>query len=362
MIMANSKTGQAVQEEPGIWETLRESFESDFEHTKKELKEISLMIEQSQLEVNKLTQRNASITVHLQQVQSNFDGVPRPDIRMAYDSALDVQQRLFVMRGQLDKLQSDRTHLEKYSQVLEKVLDAFGSGAPQGKQKKSITATTDTVEMMVQAQESERQRLARQMHDGPAQALSNFILQTEIAMRLFDVDQGKAREELKTLKTAATSTFQKVRDFIFELRPMMLDDLGLAPTLTRYVETFKDQTGLDVRFMSTGMEQRLEPYVEVMIFRAIQELLSNAARHSQATQIKLQTDYSAGEIKVNIEDNGKGFDEEITSEQGGMGLKVIRDRVEMLGGTMLIDSIIGKGTSITFQIPAVTTSASTAFA
>ena len=360
--MANLKSNQAEQEGVVVWETLLESFQSDLENTKNELKEISLMIEQSQLEVNKLTQRNASISVHLQQVQSNFDGIPRPDIRMAYDSALDTQQRLFVMRGQLDKLQSDRNHLDKYSQVLEKVLSAFESGMPQNKQKKNLAGTTDTVEMMVQAQEAERQRLARQMHDGPAQALSNFILQTEIAMRLFDIDQTKAREELKNLKTAATSTFQKVRDFIFELRPMMLDDLGLAPTLTRYVETFKGQTGLDVRFMSTGMEQRLEPYVEVMIFRAIQELLTNAARYSQATQIKIQTDYSTGELRVIVEDNGKGFDEEIIAEHGGMGLKVIRDRVEMVGGEMMIDSVLGKGTSVSFQIPALTTSTSTAFA
>ena len=85
------------------------------------------------------------------------------------------------------------------------------------------------------------------MHDGPAQALSNFILQTEIAMRLFDIDQEKARQELITLKNSATSAFQQVRDFVFELRPMMLDDLGLVPTLKRYVEAFKEQTNTSVR-------------------------------------------------------------------------------------------------------------------
>jgi two-component system sensor histidine kinase DegS len=99
--------------------------------------------------------------------------------------------------------------------------------------------------MLVNAQETERQRLSRQMHDGPAQALSNFILQTEIAMRLMDVDAGQAREELNSLKASAMGTFQKVRNFIFELRPMMLDDLGLAPTIRRYADAFKEQTGLD---------------------------------------------------------------------------------------------------------------------
>ena len=87
--------------------------------------------------------------------------------------------------------------------------------------------------MIVTAQAAERQRLSRQMHDGPAQALSNFILQTEIAMRLLDVDPAQAREELGNLKTSAMGTFQKVLNFIFELRTMMLDDLGLITTLRR---------------------------------------------------------------------------------------------------------------------------------
>jgi two-component system sensor histidine kinase DegS len=193
------------------------------------------------------------------------------------------------------------------------------------------------------------------MHDGPAQALSNFILQAEIATRYFDIDQAKAKEELSNVKSTASSTFQKVRDFIFELRPMMLDDLGLAPTLGRYVEAFKEQSGVDVRFISSGMEQRLESYLEVMIFRAVQELLGNAVRNGQATQIKLQIDSSDTEVRISVEDNGRGFDVETMEEKGGMGLKVIRDRVEMLGGDMQIHSIIGQGTHITFQIPAAKT-------
>ena len=144
--------------------------------------------------------------------------------------------------------------------------------------------------MIVNAQEAERQRLSRQMHDGPAQAMSNFILQTEIAMRLLDVDPAQAKEELGSLKNAAMTTFQKVRNFIFELRPMMLDDLGLIPTIRKYMDAFKEQTGLEVNLTVTGTERRLEPYLEIMIFRAIQELLGNAARHSQAATIKMHVD------------------------------------------------------------------------
>ncbi|HEX9389590.1 MAG TPA: histidine kinase, partial [Anaerolineales bacterium] len=218
--------------------------QSELEETEKALREVTLMIEQSQGEVMKLSQRNAAITTHLQQVQNQFDKLPPQEIRNAYDSALDAQQRLFVMRGQLEKLQNEKSHLERFKSALERARLTSGSassGAAAGGSRGSLA----NVEMLVNAQETERQRLSRQMHDGPAQALSNFILQAEIAMRLMDVDAAQARDELNNLKTSAMGTFQKVRNFIFELRPMMLDDLGLAPTVRRYADAFKEQTGLD---------------------------------------------------------------------------------------------------------------------
>lgn len=339
-------------EETKVWDTLKDECRTELDRSHRELHEISVMIEQSQLEVAKLQQRNASISTHLQQVQSQFDSMSKSDIRTAYDSALDGQQRLFMMRGQLDKLQSDQGHVERYIEILEKVINAIEEENPQDAKQRGRSAMAQTVEMMIQAQEAERQRLARQMHDGPAQALSNFILQAEIAMRYFDIDQAKAKEELVNVKSSATSTFQNVRDFIFDLRPMMLDDLGLAPTLGRYVEALKEQSGMEIRFISSGMEQRLESYLEVMIFRAIQELLNNAVHHSQATQVKLQVDSSETDVRVTVEDNGKGFDVESIKEGGGMGLHIIRDRVEMLGGNMQIHSILGQGTNISFEIPA----------
>jgi len=303
------------------------------------------------VEVSKLSQRNAAITTHLQQMQNQIDKVPQQDIRSAYDSALDAQQRLFVMRGQLEKLQSEKSHLERFKAILERARAASGGGAASasaGGTKGPLTG----VEMLVNAQETERQRLSRQMHDGPAQALSNFILQTEIAMRLMDVDAGQARDELNSLKASAMSTFQKVRNFIFELRPMMLDDLGLIPTVRRYTEAFKEQAGLDVNVTVTGNERRLEPYLEIMLFRAIQELLGNAARHSQATMIKVNLDVGDERIRVSVDDNGKGFDPEAVQQGSSLGLKLIRERAEMLGGNFEVDSAAGKGTRVSFAVSA----------
>lgn len=324
---------------------------SELEETQRALREITLMIEQSQVELGKLTQRNSAITTHLQQMQNQIGTTPAEEIRMAYDSALDAQQRLFVMRGQLEKLQSDKGHLEKYKAALEQ-MGAAPSGPGGGAASNEGKSVSSGMEMIVNAQEAERQRLSRQMHDGPAQAMSNFILQTEIAMRLLDIDASQAKEELSNLKTSAMGTFQKMRNFIFELRPMSLDDLGLLPTIKKYVDAFKEQTGLDVSLTLTGAEHRLEPYREVMIFRSLQELMGNAARHSQATMIKILVDMGNDLVRVSVDDNGKGFDPEVIRSGNSLGLKLIRERTEMLGGKFEVDSSAGKGARIVFTVPA----------
>ena len=113
-----------------------------------------------------------------------------------------------------------------------------------------------------------------------------------------------------------------------------------------------EQFGLDVNINISGNERRLEPYLEVMIFRALQELLGNAARHSQGTLLKLNVDLTDDLIRVSVDDNGKGFDLDAVQNEKSLGIKLIRERTEMLGGTFTVDSAAGKGTRIMFSLPA----------
>ncbi len=335
--------------------------EAEYDQAQRSLREVELMLEQSQTELSKLTQRNTTVTTNLQQIQNQFDSIPRDDIRSAYNSALDAQQRMLVMRSQLEKLQTDQSSLKKRLVLIEqiqKLLDSGAIGKPSGGGRGGNGGgSSNMLEMMINAQESERQRLSRQMHDGPAQALSNFIVQAEIATRLFDIDENKAKQELENLKNSAMSTFQKVRNFIAELRPMMLDDLGLLPTVRRYVDIFREQNNVEVSLSIKGMEKRFEPYLEIMLFRAIQELMGNAVRHNQdlSEKIQLSTQIVIEDafVKLIVNDNGKGFDTEEAKNGGGLGIKVIRERVEMLGGFMDIDSAPGQGCRVTLQVPAI---------
>jgi two-component system sensor histidine kinase DegS len=338
--------------------------ESEYEQAQKTLKEIDMMLDQSQSELSKLIQRNTSASTHLQQIQNQFDTVPRIDIKQAYNSALDSQQRMLVMRSQLEKLQNDQSNLKKRVMLIDEIRQFFPDQPLIGKTSK-ITSLGSTgsneglsvLEMMINSQETERQRLSRQMHDGPAQALSNFIVQTEIASRLFEIDKEKAKNELENLKGAAMSTFQKVRNFISELRPMMLDDLGLMPTFKKYVDIFKEQHGVDVNLTINGQDRRLESYLEVMIFRALQELMGNAVRHNQDQPVKVQLNVQIAldenQIKVAVSDNGKGFNPDDLKTVSGLGLKLIRDRVEMLGGFFDLDTSVDQGCRVSLTVPII---------
>jgi two-component system sensor histidine kinase DegS len=330
-------------------EQLKESLAQKIHESEQRLEGVTTKIQQSQAEVDKLAQRNIANSSKIKSVKEKTEDFSSAAVRDTYDEALDAQQRLFVMRGQIDKLKSEQGHLQETIMELQD-LSEFLNRTPllEGGEKEINPA--EFIESVIQAQEVERKRLSNKMHDGPAQALSNFILQVEIAQRLFDMDLDQAKEELDELKATANTTFTKVRDFIFELRPMMLDDLGLIPTLRHYFEAFKEQNNLEVQFTASGTERRLDSYLEIMIFRAMQELSSNAARHSGANTIRAHIDTGESQVVVDVEDDGKGFNIEQALEDS-MGIKVIKERVDILGGEFSIDTAIGQGTRIGFTIP-----------
>lgn len=328
----------------------------EYEKTQRELKEIDILIKQSAAEVERLAQRNSQAGNHMRQLHLNFDTVPREDIREGYEEMQDTQQRLYTMRGQLEKLQSDQRNLERLAELQRRMVELTdGLEALPESKPKTVPGDSSTVIRIVQIEEAARQSLVRRMHDGPASSLSNFILQAEICQRFFEVNPDRARGELNALKATAATTFETVKDFIFDLRPMMLDDLGVVPTLRRYVETLQDKEERQISIAVTGTERRLEEHVEITVFRAVQELLNNARRHAQAMQIQVLVDLGQEEVVAVVEDNGSGFNVEETmnsaSSSHTIGLSSIRERIVMLGGELNIRSRMGQGTRAEFRIP-----------
>ena len=324
----------------------------EHEKTQRELKEIDILIKQSAAEVERWAQRNAQVTNEVRQMETNMETMPREYITEKYEALQNTQQRLFTMRGQLEKLQSDQRNLERLAELQHRLLESTDGLSNLPQKRQGTGRDQSNIVRVIQVQEAERQSLVRRMHDGPASSLSNFILQAEICQRLFDNNPERARAELTALKGAAATTFSAVKDFIFDLRPMMLDDLGVIPTLRRYVETFQEKSNIPVAITVTGTERRLEGYIEVTIFRTVQELLHNARAHAQATQVQVTLDLAPTQVLVVVEDNGSGFNvDEALNRSDSIGLSTVRERIEMLGGTFAIQSSLGQGSRIEMTVP-----------
>jgi two-component system sensor histidine kinase DegS len=327
---------------------------------KRKLNEMRAQIESQNMMVNREQQHYSDLRGELQNIAHNLDTVPRQDIKEKYDETLNSSTKLLTMRGQLEKFQSNYETLEKEQQLLAGVLSriqGFDVVLDAAEEDSPRTANVNIIRI-VQAQEDERQRLGRQLHDGPAQSLTNFILQAEICQRLFDRNPERAAEELSNLKNAASVTFQKVREFIFDLRPMMLDDLGVIPTVRRYVTSFREKSDIQVDLEVLGEERRLENHREVMLFRGLQELMGHARDYANATQMQIRVDMAGKRVKILVQDNGRGFDADALSGDedahldGRMqGLVTLKEKFELVDGSLQVSSSENEGTSIRLELP-----------
>ncbi len=353
-------------------------FQAEHEKIKARVRENQQLIEQTQLEVSRMRDRNVAISAQLSRVESSFDTVPRADIKAAYEGALDAKTRLLTMQGQLEKAKGIQEELQYIEHLLGRLLEMVkGGAAGQFLSAEGIAMpssrilsdqnsdmweggsniSTQAIVTMVEAQEDERRRLARQMHDGPAQSLTNFILQAEICQRLFDRNPDRAGEELNNLKTAASSTFQKVRDFIFDLRPMMLDDLGLVPTIRRYVEAFQEKTDIQTQLNILGDERRLAQHIEVMMFRSIQTVMGNARDNLGSKSVNIVLDVGSQWLRAAIEHDGQIFDPDLLAapdnNEESMGFDTLKKRVELVGGTLEYTTIDESINQFSVRLPAL---------
>ncbi|BDG60253.1 sensor histidine kinase [Caldinitratiruptor microaerophilus] len=204
----------------------------------------------------------------------------------------------------------------------------------------------------IRIQEEERRRVAREIHDGPAQLLANVVLRIDVCLRLLDQDRERLRQELSQLKDLVRISLQDVRKVIFDLRPMALDDLGLVPALRAYIKEYQSRTGVEVDLASFGADRRFDPALEIAVFRSVQEALTNVARHSGASRAQVTVEVRQGELRATVQDNGVGFDPALQGRrEGSFGLAGMAERARVLGGWLEVESQPGQGTRLQFVVP-----------
>lgn len=202
---------------------------------------------------------------------------------------------------------------------------------------------------LVEVQEKERRQLARELHDEIGQLLTTLQLALDASAEGTEEAMQVRRDEARAL---IAETLNRVRELSFDLRPAMLDHLGLAPALRWLVERYTTGTGVRVDFQHTGIESRLSPEVETAAYRIVQEALTNVARHAGVKEAAVRLWVTGSILKVQIEDTGIGFDPEITLTTGrASGLAGMQERLLLLGGSLEIEATLGSGTHLLAAIP-----------
>jgi len=208
---------------------------------------------------------------------------------------------------------------------------------------------------VIAAQEEERRRIARELHDQYAQALSALSVSLEAAERALPPDETRARAQLRSVQALSAETLDQTYRLIFDLRPTTLDDLGLVPALRWFVETRLQPHGLKVELEAEEFRQRLPAEMETALYRVFQEGLSNVVRHARARHVQIRLAADATRFTGRIRDDGCGFDPQSVqgadAEGRGLGLLGMQERIELLGGQFTIDSAPGRGTELRIEIP-----------
>lgn len=349
-----------------------ESSRHEYEILVEELKEIKIQVNEVIDKSDKLAVQSKFARQRLIEVSQNFQNSSEEDVRNAYEKAHTLQIELAMLQQKEKQLRNRRDELERRLQSLKDMIERAESLVGQitvvlNYLNQDLRIMGDILEdarqkqdfglRIIEAQEEERKRLSREIHDGPAQMLANVIMRSDLIDKVFrerGADEGF--KEIKSLREMVRGALYEVRRIIYDLRPMALDDLGLIPTLRKYLATVEDYDGkTKIHFTSIGANEynRLPARLEVALFRLVQEAVTNALKHAEAESIYVKVEVRQNQMNLLIKDNGKGFNpnQVQVQKQNSFGLMGMKERVELLDGKMVIDSKEGQGTSIVIQVP-----------
>ncbi len=333
--------------------TLVSEIRSDLELTIKEVDEVEYLFQRARIK--------------LMQVSKDFTNYSEREISEVYDTAHSLQLRLSTARERERELKKSRDELERTMKKLQSMVErsesmvsnmSIASEILRGNLEVASKAFADMNQRyqfgvrVIVAQEEERKRVARELHDGPVQALANVALCADYCQKIHEAGKTEIEinNELSQIKKLVQDILVEMRHIIFNLRPMSLDDLGLIPALSRFIDNMKKSTKVKLELIQIGHEVRLAAPMEIALFRMAQEAINNALKHSRCKEIVLKVEFTETEVVMQIKDNGFGFDLEeakaYAAERQSYGLLGMEERIRLLGGKFGIETDIGQGTKV----------------
>lgn len=285
----------------------------ELEQSSQALQEISLLLNQTQQEVDRLSARENQQNSRIREMEASIESFSRTDIRDAYTASHDVQLRLFMMRNQLEALQSRKESIETHQGKLRILLDLAEINRDQEANPNARTSvlqggtsmlgqsTVDLAPELIQARERERIRISRQLTDGPAQVLANLILRTEIVKRAAERAPDQVVTEIVGLRDLAAKSLLDVRRAIFEMRPLVLDELGLVPTLRRYSTDFGRENGATITVNGPERDDSIAGHTRVALFRLIQQALLAMVTPAIGTHVQIDIRFEEAQLVVRMD-------------------------------------------------------------
>ncbi|HBM73996.1 MAG TPA: histidine kinase [Clostridiaceae bacterium] len=321
-------------------------------------------------EVDDLEMQDKAARTRLAKVSANFKIYTEDDIKKAYEESYDIRIKYFAKRNEEKSLRERRDSLEislkkamRNIEGTEKVINQISVAMSylEGDALSTVDEEEKNSEMflgikILEAQENERKRIARDIHDGPAQYMANAIMRVDICKMVIMKDLKEGLKELSELKESVKIALKEVRSIIYDLRPMSLDDLGLTQTIEQVVNTIAQEANIDVKLKLKPVQKEIEPIIQVAVYRIVQEIFNNIKKHSKAKHAEVKLDYGTKYLILKISDDGIGFDvdetlKRVKAKGTSYGLVGMLDRVNQLQGKIKIESSIGEGTSYTINLP-----------
>lgn len=261
------------------------------------------------------------------------------------------------MEKQLEQLQERYAECVGKLQELSEVLHSLQPSVTE--QEMSAAADRERYRLTIlETQENERQRISRELHDSTVQNLTSMVHKVELCSKLVEMDPIRCKLELVTLGKTLREIINDTRQMIYNLRPMSFDDIGLEVTIERALDKLETNEAKKVNFSVVGESYKIKPVIGITLLRIIQEACSNAIKHAEPSYIKVILEYEPNEIRLTVEDDGKGFDVEhmdtsTKKDNSGFGLSMMKERIYLLSGNINIESKIDCGTKIYVTVPIV---------
>lgn len=347
-----------------------DNIRNEQDYLKHQLDEVKDAIFQLINEVDSLEKQDKAGRKRLAEVSANFITYTEMDIKEAYDRAYDIRVRFLTKQSEEKSLRERRDSLEmafkktiQNIEAGEKIVNqvSIAMGYLEGNILSAIEGADKDSEMFIgikilEAQENERKRIARDIHDGPAQHMANIVMRVDICKMVLSKDMEEGLNELSDLKESVKVALKEVRSIIYDLRPMSLDDLGLIQTIYQTVNNIADESNIDIKLTLKPVETEIEPIIQMALYRIIQEIFNNIKKHSHAKHAEVKLDYGTKYLVLKISDDGIGFNvdetlERVKTQGTSYGLIGILDRVNQLQGNIKIKSSAKDGTTYTVNLP-----------